>query len=101
MKVINLCFFASSKNTSECVCVADFGCLHVCVCGFMRVGIYTFKWINDGGVCEGDETNGSRKCLLNVVELSLLCFLFFYVNLCVLILVEGISLHDPLLLYGV
>lgn len=29
-------------------------------------------------VCEGDETNGSRKCLLNVVELSLLCFLLFF-----------------------
>lgn len=57
------------------VCVADFGRLHVCVYVFMRVGIYTYKWINDDdAVC--DETNGSRKCLLNVVELSLLCFVF-------------------------
>lgn len=52
MKVINLCFFASSKNTSECVFV----------CGFMRVGIHTFKWINDDKVfvCVSDEINGSR-----------------------------------------
>lgn len=73
----------------------------MCVCGFMKVGIYTFKWINDDGVCvcEGDETNGSRKCSGTITVVF--SFLFFYVNLCVLILVEGISLHDPLLLYGV
>lgn len=50
-------------------------------------------------VCEGDETNGSRKCSGTITVVF--SFLFFYVNLCVLILVEGISLHDPLLLYGV
>lgn len=72
------------------------------VCVYENEGI---QLLNGLWRCMCDETNGSWICFFfsgcSGSQLSLLCVCFISLWVCEFILFEGISLHDPLLLYGV